>query len=331
MIAVFILVGLVAVLLSAPVLAQSQKKGDASLRIEYQYIRTGDFHDSNFEFDYWTTDSHIALLSGDYTFADRWTVYGALPYVQKRFNAGELFNGDPHNPNDPWWIDFQPPDKRFIDDERFHGGLQDLSFGLMYLALDGPFTLSPYIGYGFPTNNYPFYAKAAIGQNLWNIPLGVAFTFVPYFSDWYFQGNVAYVFSEKPLGVNVDYWLGNISAGYFFTPRFSMNVFLTAKSIRQGLKMPDDFTDDPLYGNYPDDFDTVEWWQHDRLLGHRFANVGVGFNYLFKGKYQVSASYYTGIWAEQTNEIDRAFTLGLTRYFGRQRSELDIEHEESFR
>ena len=309
------LLGFLAIFLADSALAQSQEKGDGSLRVEYQYIRTGTFYDANFEFDYWTTDSHIAVLSGSYALSDRWSIFAALPYVQKRFNAGDQFNGDPHNPNDPWWIDFQPPDKRFIDDEHFHGGVQDLTVGVQYLALDGPLTISPFISYGVPASDYPFYAKAAIGANLWNIPVGIAFTFVPYFSDWYIQGNVAYVFSEKPLGVNVDYWLGYLSTGYFFTPRFSINVFLTAKKIRKGLKMPDDFTDDPTYANYPDDFDNPRWWQHDRLLGHRFANLGAGFDYFFKEKWQLSGTYFTGIWAEQTNEVDRAFTFALTRYW----------------
>jgi len=296
--------------------AQSQQKGDGSLRLEYQYIRTGTFYDDNFEFDYWTTDSHIAILSGDYAFTDRWTIYAALPYVQKRFNAGELFNGDPHNPNDPWWIDFVPPDKRFIDDEKFHGGFQDLTVGVQYLALDGPLTLSPYVSYGVPTTDYPFYAKAAIGLNLWNIPVGFTFTFIPYFSDWYVQGNLAYVFSEKPLDVNVDYWLGFLSAGYFFTPRLSVNLFASYKNIIKGLRMPYDFTDDPTYGNYPDDFDTVYWWQHDRLLAHKFANLGIGFDYMLSQNFQLSGTYFKGIWAEQTNEVDNAFTIALTRYWG---------------
>lgn len=303
-------------LFADPALGQSQHKGDASLRIEYQYIRTGNFYDSNVEFNYWTTDSHIAVLSGDYAFSDRWSVFAALPYVQKRFNAGDLYNGDPHNPNDPWWIDFEPPDKRFIDDERFHGGLQDLSVGVQYLALDGPLMISPYISYGVPTNDYPFYAKAAIGTNLWSVPVGVSLYYVPYFSDWQFSGNLAYVFSEKPLDVNVNYWLAYLSAGYFFTQRFSVNVFLSAKYIPKGLKMPDDFTDDPTYGNFPDGFDTVYWWQHDRLLGHRFANLGINLDYFLGEKYLISGSYFTGIWAEQTTEVDRAFTFALTRYFG---------------
>ena len=312
-------IALTALLSAGASMAQSQTRGDASIRLEYQYIETGTFYDANFEFDYWNTKSHIVMLSGDYALSERWSVYASLPYVKKRFipDPANPFGGDPHNPNDPWWIDFVPPDKRFIDDGHYHGDLQDLSFGVRYVAVDGPsLTVTPYIGYGFPTTDYPFYAKAAIGTNLWNIPVGVDLTYIPYFSDWYFRGNLAYVFSEKPLDVNVDYWLGYLSAGYWFRPGFSVNAFVSVKYLREGLVMPWDFTDDPTYGNYPGDFDTIYWWQHDRLLRHRFANAGIGFDYFLNEKYLLSGSWYTGIWAEQTNEVDTAFTLALTRYFG---------------
>ena len=71
-----------------PVLAQGQTRGDASLRLEYQYIGTGSYQADSFVADYWTTDSHIALISGDYALSERWTVYAALPYVRKRFSPG---------------------------------------------------------------------------------------------------------------------------------------------------------------------------------------------------------------------------------------------------
>lgn len=311
------LLALLAVNFPVSTMAQSQSKGDASLRLEYQYIHNGAYDAGEFKYDYWTTDSHVALLSGDYALSDRWTVYAALPYVQKRFNPDpdNPFGGDPHNPNDPWWIDFVPPDKRFIDDGDFHGGLQDLSFGFRFLALDGPLTVSPFFGYGFPADNYPFYAKAAIGANLWNLPIGVSMSYIPPFDDWYVSGSLAYVLSEHPLDVNVDYWLGFLSAGYWFKPQFSLNIFLSAKYIRNGFVLPWSFSDDPEFSNFPEDFDTREWWQHDRLLRHRFVNAGIAFDYFLGQRYKLSGSYYTGIWAEQTNKVDRAFTLALTRYF----------------
>jgi hypothetical protein len=290
--------------------------GHGSIRVEYQFIHSDKFYDDVAEYDYWTTDTHVLMLSGDYAVTDRWTVFASLPYIQKRFNSEVDWGGDPHNPNDPFWIDFVPPDKRFVDDGSYHGGLQDLSVGMSYVALDGPLTLTPYISYGVPADDYPFYAKAAIGQNLWHIPVGTAFTYVPYFSDWYLSGNVAYVFSEQPLGVNTDYWSAYLSAGYWFRPNFSVNLFAALKYVRDGLEMPWSFTDDPLYGNYPDEFDTEEWYNHDRLIGHRNLNLGIGFDYAVNRKYKLSGTGFTGVWAEQSSEPAHAFTLALTRYFG---------------
>jgi hypothetical protein len=301
-------------LAASPVYAQ--EKGDGSMSVVYQYVHTDVFSDDVADYDYWTTDTHALVLSGDYTFRDNWTVHVALPYVQKRFVSEVEWGGDPHNPNDPWWIDFVPPDKRFIDDGDYHGGFQDLSVSVSYTAVEGPLTISPYIGYGFPVDDYPFYAKAAIGFNLWTIPVGTNFTYVPYFSDWYVSGNVAYVFSEKPLGVNVDYWTAHLSTGYWFKPEFSAHVFVALKHVIDGLQMPWDFTDDPTYGNYPDAFDTEEWYNHDRLLQHRNLNVGVGFDYFLNRKYKISGSFYTGVRAEQSSEPAEALSLGITRFFG---------------
>lgn len=309
--------GLLALFATAASHAQGQSRGDASLRLEYQYIGTGDFPYENGVADYWTTDSHVLVLSGDYALTERWTVYGALPYVQKRFVAdpGDPFGGDPHNPNVDF-VNFQPTDLRFIDDGEYHGGFQDLTVGMRYLAVDGAaWTVSPYFGYGVPTDDYPFYAKAAIGANLWNVPVGVDVTFIPYFSDWYFRGNLAYVFSEQPLDVNVDYWLGYLSAGYWFQPGFSVNVFASAKYLREGLVLPWDFTDDPTYGQ-PEDFDNARWYQHDRLLRHRILNLGIGIDYFLTRNYQLSGTYYETTWADETNEVDTAFSIALTRYFG---------------
>lgn len=309
---------LVLVSLPAASLAQGQQRGDASLRVEYQYIGTGAYQGDLGAYDYWTTDSHVALISGDYALNERWTVYAALPYVRKRFNPGDLdFGtgpGDPHNPNAEYWVDFVPPDKRFWDDGEYHGDWQDLSFGIMYKVVDGPaWTVSPYVGYAFPTTNYPFFAKAAIGLNLWAIPVGVDVRFIPYFSDWHFRGNLAYVFSEEPLGYNVDYWLGYLSAGYWFKPNFSMAVFASSKYLMDGLLVDYDFC--PL-DTYPQDCDTPEWWQHDRLLRHRILNVGIGFDYFLNQRWQLSGTYFQSVWTDQTTDVDNAYSIALTRYFG---------------
>jgi len=306
-------------MIAAPALGQGQQRGDASMRLEYQFIQTGSFLSQDQDFDYWTTDTQAALLSGDYAINDRWTVFAALPYVHKRFNSEVPWGGDPHNPNDPYWVDFVPPDKRFWDDGDYHGALQDFSIGVSYRIAQGPWTLHPYISYGVPASDYPFFAKAAIGLNLWTVPVGTTFSFVPYFSDWHFDGNVAYVFSEKPLGANVDYWLVHLSAGYWFKANLSVNAFLSLKYVRDGISLLS-----PVYINsdanfppvYPDDYDTREWWEHDRLIGNRNLNLGLSIDYFFSPEWKVSGSSYQSIWTEESNEVDFAFTLGVTRFFG---------------
>jgi len=313
-----ILAGILLCGLTGPVWAQSQKKGDASMRGEYQYIRTGPFVSGNNKLDYWTTDTQVAMLSGDYAINDRWRVFAALPYVRKRFNSEVPWGGDPHNPNDPYWVDFVPPDKRFWDDGSYHGAFQDFSIGVDYRIQKGPWTLRPYISYGVPASNYPFFAKAAIGKNLWTVPVGMSFSYVPYFSDWHFGGSVAYVFSEEPLGVNVDYWLADLSAGYWFKVNFSIEAFLNLKYGRSGLSLlsPEFINGDPVGAVYPIDWDTREWWNHDRLIRNRNLNLGIGFDYFFSQKWKISGNAYQSVWTDESNEVDYAFTLGFTHFFG---------------
>ena len=314
-----LLTGLCVIALTDVAHSQEQTRGDASIRAEYQYIRTGTFFSLDQQFDYWSTDTQAILLSGDYAINDRWTVFAALPYVRKRFNSEVAWGGDPHNPNDPYWVDFVPPDKRFWDDGDYHNALQDFSIGVSYRVAKGPWTLHPYISYGVPASDYPFFAKAAIGLNLWTVPVGTTFSYVPYFSDWHFDGNVAYVFSEKPLGTNVDYWLVHLSAGYWFKANLSVNAFLSLKYVRDGIPLlsPDFINDDADFPPvYPDDFDTEEWWQHDRLIGNRNLNFGLSIDYFFSPEWKVSGSGYQSIWTEESNEVDFAFTLGITRFFG---------------
>ena len=280
----------------------SQKKGDASLRVEYQYIRTGEYDSSVGKIDIGNTDSHAIVLSGDYAFNDRWKVFASLPYIQKR-HKGAL----PHDPTVDF-VNYTPPDMRVTDDGSYHGGFQDLFFGLQYLALDGPLELAPFISYGLPASNYPFYAHAAIGRNIWHLPVGVSLSYTPYFSDWYLKSDIAYVFTEKSLGVNVSHWLIYASASYFFTPRFAPKAFVSIKHVNGGLSFPDDFP--------PESFDSEHWYYHDRTIKHNFVNAGVGFDWILNEKYQLSGTLFTMVKPEQVNTIEYAFTLGLTRYFG---------------
>ena len=170
---------------------------------------------------------------------------------------------------------------------------------------DRPLEIEPYVGFETPSSDYPFYANAAVGQNLNKLEVGAGFTYIPPISDAFFGLDVGYVFVEKTLGVNINHWGVNGSAGYFFGPRLSGRVFFLLKK-GNGLDFPEDFPV-PRTGE--------RWYQHDRLVRHNYLNFGVGLDWALNEKYAVSTSVMTMTWGEQVHIMDYATGVTLTRSF----------------
>ena len=280
---------------------EARQRGDASLTLEYQYVRTGDFDSSLGRLEVGKMDTHVALLSGDYALNERWTVMASLPYIQRRY-----IGAGPHDAvND--FDTFEPPDLVFIDDGSYQKGLQDMYVGIQYLAKDDALSVTPYVYYGRPVNNYHIYGWSALGRDIWHVPVGVRLGYIPYFSDWGFDADIAYVFTEKTLGVDISHWLVYASAGYYFTPRFEANIFLSIKKSFNGLDFDQAFIDQYA--------DTETWYLHDRVLKHGYTNAGIGFNWNLSEKYALFANFLTMLVPDQTNDIEFAGAIGLTRYF----------------
>ncbi len=289
---------------AAAALAQDGgRQGSGSIRLEYQFIRTGAFDSSIGDIDIGKTDGHTFMLSADYALTDRWTVSASLPWIKKR-HQGAL----PHNPVTEITA-WDAPDKSLIDDGNFHSDWQDLYVSASYLAMDGAFSLAPFVSVGVPTNDYPFYAHAAVGRNIWHVPVGAAWSFTPYFSDFYFNGDAAYVFTEKSLGVDVSHWLINANVGYYVTPSFAPKVFINVKYGTKGLDFPDDFDLNAL--------NDEAFYFHDRTIKHNFVNGGIGFDWIMNDRYVLSGSWLTMLDPDQVNIVDFGYTLAITRYFSR--------------
>ena len=287
--------------LSVSVPAQAEK-GDGSIRLEYQFVKTGEFDSSIGEIDIGETESHVFMFSGSYAVTDRWTMSASLPWIKKR-HQGAL----PHNPT----LDltaFPQADQSLIDDGNFHSDWEDLYLSATYAAVQGDrWSVSPFLSIGAPTNDYPFYAHAAVGRNIWHVPVGVAFNFKPYFSDFSFGADAAYVFTEKSRGVDTSHWLVNLDVSYYVLPDLAAKVFVSIKHGTQGLSFPDDFD----LGALNDE----AWYLHDRTIKHNFINGGIGFDWLFSEKYMLSASALTMLDPDQVNIVDLGLSLGITRYF----------------
>ena len=291
-------------LASCAVLAQERIADyDNTIRLEYNYSQTSAFTGADFTADVGQTDTHAMVLSGVWSLNEKWKVYAVLPYVQKRHEAGTFGVHD-------WRVDFvnyTPPDLRIVDDGHYHGGFQDLTTGVQYLAVDNAFfSLSPFASYGVPATDYPIYGSAIIGRGLNELHVGVSMNFTPYFSDWYFQADIAYAFSEKVLGVDLNYWLTYLSASYYLTPRFAPRVFVTSRNAPNALDFNEDIA--PYY-------DSEIGWRHDQTLKHDYVNAGIGFDYILSERYAISATWFKTIDADNVFETDIALTFGLTRRF----------------
>jgi len=280
---------------------QARHRGDASLTLEYQYISTGDFVSSLGRLDLGTMYTHVLLLSGDYALNERWTVMASVPYIQRRY-SGEA----PHDAVNEF-SNYEPPDLVFIDDGSYQKGLQDAYVGVRYLAKDDALSVSPYIYYGRPVNNYHIYGWSALGRGIWHLPVGVRLGYTPYFSDWNFNADITYVFTEKTLGIDISHWLVHASVGYYFTPRIAANVFLSLKKSYSGKDFDQAFLDQFL--------DTETFYLHDRVLKHGYFNAGIGFDWSLSDKYELFGNMFTMVDPDTTNDIEFAVSIGFTRYF----------------
>ena len=273
------------------------RAGHGYVSVSYQYISADGFEASNGFVPSGPVDSHSLLLEMDYHLTERWTISAGVPYISKRYQGTYE--------HDPLTLDPPRPWIENVDQGDWNSDFQDFRFGLRYLAKDGPLVIEPFAYYGMPTNNYPFFGHAAVGQRLWRFGIGTSFTYFPGLSNAYYRTDIAYVFVEETLGTSINHWKIFGEAGYQFNKRWTGSIFFLLKD-GKGLDFPDDF---------PPPLTTELWYQHDRLLRHNYLNVGIGLDLNLDNGYQFSANFMKQPWQEQSHKMEYAFSIGVSRGF----------------
>jgi len=266
--------------------------------VGYQFISVDGYQATAGKVDIGDIDTHTIDVEIEYDLGERWTLIGSLPWVRKRYRGPF-----PHEP-----LTIIPPrtDSEFIDDGSYHSSFMDFHLGAKYLAKSAPaYTISPFVFFGTPSNDYTFFGNAAVGQQLDRLEVGTEVAFRPHFNNFYFQWAISHVFVEETLGVSVDHWKFDTTVGYFVNPNLSVRLFVMVKE-GDGLAFPDDF---PLPRN------DESWFQHDRTIRHNYANAGLGVDWQFNGQNVVSLSVMKMIHADQVHTIDHAMTMGFSRSF----------------
>lgn len=277
-------------------LPSQSNAGHGNFNINYQYIHVDGYKIDKGTLPIGTVDTYALYFAVDYQLSNRWGINVGLPLIRKRYQGGA--------PHDPSLLD-PPRDSEFIDSGTFHSNFQDWQLALRYKAKEGAFGIEPFVALGMPSNDYPFYANSAVGQNLKRFDIGTSLTWQPGLSDAFYGLDIGYEFVEKTLGVNVNHWRVTGQAGYYFTPQLSGRAFFLLKQ-GNGLEFPDD---------YPLPRTGELWYQHDRLMRHNYINVGLGINWTVNDRYQLSFSGLTMAHADQVHIVKYAFTVGASRSF----------------
>jgi len=292
-------------LLSTSALAQNEAliaedlyaKGHGSVSLTLQMIEVSKFNNSIQDVDIGSVSTRSAYLELEYALAERWLLTVGVPYITKNYNGPAR-----HNP-----LKLVPPrpEVAYLDDGQYHSSFQDFVIGIRYLLDTKPLLLEPFVVAYIPTHDYPHFAQAAVGQNLWKLEVGLEATHYLPFSDWYYSLAGSYTMVEETLGVNVNHFRLHGELGYFLQPDLSVNVFFLGKNGRG-----DDATAFP-----PSQRTDERWYQHDRTSRHAYLNVGLGGDWLFTENYQLTATAFTTVWGKTVHLVDWAAALEITRYF----------------
>jgi hypothetical protein len=268
------------------------------ISIDFQHSVAQDLHTTEFTIKSAPITARLVDVSIDYALNDRWTLTGGLPWIEKKV-------GTEAHSHDPLLVTPPHPESDFVDDGQFHGYLQDLSLGARYLALTEPFIVEPYVLLTIPVGDYPFFAIAAVGQHLRRTEVGSTLAYRPPFLKWFFSLRAGYSYAPETLGQSVDATRVDGEAVFFVGPKVSLKTFFSSKN-GKGMAPP----------RTPTSVPSDVWYQHDRMVRHNYATVGVGVDWKVNDRNVIGLSFIKMIHTEDIFKLKNAFDVTLSRPFG---------------
>jgi hypothetical protein len=240
--------------------------------------------------------THLIDVAVTYRIKDRWTLHAGLPVISREAQGG----APNHNP-----LNIIPPqlDSEFVDDGEYHTYLQDLRVGISYVVTSNPIVFEPYLEYGIPASDYPFFAASAVGRNMQTLEVGTVLGYRPPFLKWDFSLQAGYVMADEVLGYDTNAMRVSAEAAYFLSPRLTLNAFVTSKNGKGW--------DAPL----TPDFTTEEWYRHDQFTRHNFINLGVGVSWSLGEQNVLNFTMLKMVHAEDVFKLRRAMSVSLARAF----------------
>ena len=230
------------------------------------------------------------LVDVTYGLTDRMTVTFALPYVQARYTGAS-------------------PHPTVLDDGHRHGGFQDLKFGVRYNILEGPITVTPFVGYNMPSHAYEYFAHAALGTRVRELEIGsyVARVLTPRLPNAFVQARYSYSFAETIAGIDHGRSSLDLEAGYFVQHNLRVFVISSGQKTHGGIDTPDAGWRalPPALGPH-----------HDRLARLEMLDVGGGVQLSLTSRIDLFGSFMRTLAGRNAHALSRGITVGASWGFG---------------
>jgi hypothetical protein len=268
-----------------------------SMTFTYQYQKAQNLAGEGYVINSAPITTHLIDVAASYRIKDRWAIHAGLPFISREWKGGPS-----HNP-----LNIVPPqyDSEFVDDGHFHGFFQDMRLGASYLLVTDPVTIEPYLEYGIPVSDYPFFAASAVGRNLQTLEIGSTFAYRPPFLPWFFSMKAGYVLVDSVLGIDTDAVRITADAVRFFNERIALNVFLTSKNGGGTSPNPAETPD----------FTSEQWYRHDQVTRHNYTTMGVGVDWSLGERNIMNFTLLRMVHAEDVFELEEALSVSISRPF----------------
>ena len=240
-------------------------------------------------------------LNAAYFVASQWDIHLGIPYISSQYTGQFAHPQLPCPPN------CAPTE---VDNGHYHGYWQDWDAGVRYHAdLDG-YEVAPSVDVYVPSNNYPFYGSAGIGQRTRRIGVGVDVSHQFDFSNIFYLGHYQYVFNQHVLGINNNYNSFGADLGYFLKQNLSVRAI-------SDIKLGNGYADSQIipYGpGTPTGGINPIWELHDKFRLEEHADIGAACDYVF-GRNMLSFTAARSVWGRSDSRLTYALAVMLTRSF----------------
>ena len=223
-------------------------------------------------------------------------VNAGLPFISREWKGGPS-----HDP-----LNIVPPqfDSEFVDDGHFHGFFQDLRLGASYLAYNGPIMFEPYLEYGIPASDYPFFAASAVGRQSADARSRVGVRLSPAVPEVVFLDENGLRDGRFRARLSTRTRCASPQTRCVSSARVDTERFVTSKN-GGGVSPPE----------VPPDRTSELWYRHDQFTRHNYMNVGVGVDWSLGERNVLNFTMLRMVHAEDIFELDEALSVSFSRSF----------------